>query len=115
MPAGADVELEAVPRADDVHVLLDEAETMAALALVQHLHHPVHHLSLADRPAHMRAVALPGVELVSQTRDADLQLALGPNLLAALGAVVCSRHRDLWHILSTPLFFRGVLWLTPYG
>src|SRR5262245_30022236 len=62
MPAGAHIELETMPRADDVEragaVVDAEAASLGVEPLLGCLHQP----ALADRPALVRAVVAPGVE-----------------------------------------------------
>src|SRR5947209_18348034 len=66
VPAGPDVVLVAVPRADDVQ-LIAEVIAEAALLVVQALDHPVHQRALAHRATEVRAAVLPGIQPAVET------------------------------------------------
>ena len=100
MPAGPQVELVAVPGADDVHVGVRPFLPAAGHVLVEDFLDTGENAPLADRPAHVRAVVLVGIEAVADTEHANLDLAAGDHLAAAilelaLLADIDQRHRRL--------------------
>src|SRR5437016_1701673 len=68
MAAGFDVELPAMPGADDV-LLLRKALSPAGLVRGKHLLDTRDHLALTDRAAVVRALVLVGHELVALAED----------------------------------------------
>src|SRR5262245_30985140 len=74
MAAGADVELEAVPGADDMHLRLGEHLALAGAVVGDDFLDLGDHLALASRAAHVRAMVEIGVELAVELEHADLEL-----------------------------------------
>src|SRR2546430_997721 len=70
MAAGLDVELVAVPWADDVRVGLVEVEHAHPALCVHRLDHPAHDAALAHRAAAMRAPIVPRIELAIDAEHA---------------------------------------------
>ena len=81
-----------------VNVLLRPGESLARLVLGEHFHHPVQDTALADRPALMGAFVLPGVEFPVDEKHADLQVALGDHLAAAILELVLATHIHVSHL-----------------
>src|SRR5262245_38421394 len=75
MLAGAQIELEAVPRANDVLLRLREAHSEARLVRCDMLLDLGHDLALTDRAAHVRAVVLVGDEIAVEIEHCDLDAA----------------------------------------
>src|SRR5579871_6277469 len=71
MPARLNVELIAVPWANDVRMILREGEAEAGLIVRDQLLHAGDDLTLAYRPAHVRADILPGRERTVPAKHAD--------------------------------------------
>src|ERR1051326_2959663 len=97
MPAGAHVELEPMPRADDVERTGAVVDAEAAAGGVEPLLGALHQLSLADRSALVRAVVAPGVERAVDAKHADLDLVVDDDLALAVGAFVLRRDKDFPH------------------
>ena len=75
MEAGADVELEAVPRADHVHLVLENDMPLLVRSGGDDLLDLGDHLALAGRPAHVRAMVEVGEELAAELEHRDLEVA----------------------------------------
>src|ERR1051326_6932508 len=97
MPAGAHVELEPMPRADDVERTGAVVDAEAAAVGVEPLLGALHQLSLADRSALVRAVVAPGVERAVDAKDSDLDLVVDDDLALAVGDFVLARDKDFPH------------------
>src|SRR5262249_44842520 len=97
MPAGAGIELEAVPRADQVQrpVAVVDAEA-AALAVKTFLDAP-HQLPLAHRPALVRAFVAPCEEVIIEPEYADLDVAVDDDPAVARRHLGFARYENFLH------------------
>src|SRR5476651_2193869 len=82
---GADIELESVPRADHVGVVLREHAANARLVVHDGLGRQWQDLALAGGALLMRAIVFIGIELAAQLKNADLDSADVDDLAAGIG------------------------------
>src|SRR5262245_6749026 len=94
--AGLDVELPAVPGADDV-LALGETQPSAGLVGTQLLLDARDNLALADRSAVVRAMVLVGEEAVAPPKDAELEVVHPQHAVATLRELAELAHHDLVH------------------
>src|SRR5579871_7007517 len=83
--ASAQIELPAVPWADDIlahRVVLQGAGLAVG---VHRFQHPVKDAALADRPAAMRTLIVPGNQFTADVEDADLSAVAGNHPALPLG------------------------------
>src|SRR5579871_2242781 len=73
MDAGADIELVAMPGADDVHPRLGEGHALAGAVLGDHLLDLGDHLALTDGATHVWTVVEIGEELAVELEHRDLE------------------------------------------
>src|ERR1700759_4478743 len=106
MRAGADVEFEAVPGADDVRLRLGERHALAGLVLGDDLLDLGDHLALTDRSAHVRTQVEIGVELAVELENPDLEVAEADDLAAGIRKLRRGADIDLTHV-SAPIAFPG--------
>src|SRR5882724_5589400 len=102
MNAGADVELEAVPRADHVHLRLRERHALAGAVVGDDLLDLGDHLALAGWAAHVRTMIEIGVKLAADLEHRDLE-ALEADELAA-GIRELRRRTDVYLTHMFPAF-----------
>src|SRR5882672_6605967 len=107
MPSGLQVELIAVPGADDVRLVLVELQHPGPLLAVDRLDHPLVDAPLADRALSMRALIVPGDELAIDLEYADLDAIAGHDLPAALGQLVDFSDRVGLHCTAAPCVRTG--------
>src|SRR4029077_3892920 len=101
MNAGADVELEAVPRADHVQLRLREEHALAGAVSGDLLLDLGNHLALTRGPAHVRAMIEVGEELAAELEYGDLEPFEANDLSAGIREL---RHRTDIHLTHrTPL------------
>ena len=77
LAAGAQVELPAVPGADDIPVDGVVLQGARLAACVHRLAHPAKDAALTDRPAAMGALIVPGDEFAIDVEDADFGAVAG--------------------------------------
>src|ERR1700759_5655163 len=107
MRAGADVEFEAVPGADDVRLRLGERHALAGLVLGDDLLDLGDHLALTDRSAHVWAQVEIGVELAVELEHPDLEVAEADDFAAGIRKLRRGADIHLTHALpSTHRFSR---------
>src|SRR5580658_2120729 len=97
MTAGAHVELEPVPGTDDVERARTVVDAEAAALRVEALLGALHQLSLADRPALVRALVAPCIERAVDAKDADLYMVVDDDLAPAVRYFVLGRDKDFPH------------------
>src|SRR5262245_39111387 len=95
--AGAHVELEAVPRTDDVQRAGAVVDAEAATLRIEALLDALHQLALADRAALMRALVPPRVIGAVDTEHADLDLVVDDDLALAVRHLGLARDENLSH------------------
>src|SRR6266481_5803584 len=95
MPAGPHVELVAVPGTDDVERIVDIVDPETTALLVEPLFDPLHHATLADRPALVRAFVAPRIKRAIDVEDADLDTVDIDDLALPVGNVRLARHENL--------------------
>lgn len=102
MPAGADIELEAVPGTDDIQRAGAVMNSKATALGIESLLDPLHQLSLADRAALVRAIVAPRVKLAVDAKHADLDLFVDNNLALSIGHLVREGDKNLSHAVLGP-------------
>src|SRR5215470_13481373 len=95
--AGAHVELEAVPRTDDVQRAGAVVDAEAATLRIEALLDALHQLALADRAALMRAVVSPRVIGAVNAEHTDLDLVVDDDLALAVRHLGLARDENLSH------------------
>src|SRR4051812_35185587 len=96
MAAGLDVELPAVPGADNV-ALLREPQPLAGLVGRQFLLDARNHLALTNRAAVVRAMVLVGEQLVALPEDAEFEAVDLQHAVVAFRELAEFAHHDLAH------------------
>ena len=109
------MELVAVPRADDVHVVLVEGLAEIDAVLADQVDHLRHTQPLAGRSALVRAEIAIGVVFSGVADDADLDRpglasaarppsAISPSLQTSTSAISYVSFFTYWHLTTVPLF-----------
>src|SRR5262245_41796738 len=97
VPAGTHVELEAVPRADDVQRAGAVMDAEAAALRVEAFLDALHQLALADRAALVRALVAPRIVGAVDAEHADLDLVVDDDLALAVRHLALACDEKLSH------------------
>src|ERR1700682_6203339 len=97
MPAGLQVELPAVPRADDVLFLVVILQHPGVAVVVERLLDPAVDAALADRALQMGALVVPGDQLAIDLEHADLGSVAGDHLATAVVELVEAPYHVGFH------------------
>ncbi|HEY4921817.1 MAG TPA: hypothetical protein VII40_17070 [Xanthobacteraceae bacterium] len=97
MTAGTHVELEPVPGTDDIERARTLVDAEAAAVGVEALLGSLHQLSLADRPALVRALVAPRIERAVHAEDADLYIVVDDDSAPTVRYFVLGRDKDFPH------------------
>src|SRR5712691_1103097 len=98
MAAGPQVELPAVPRADDVLALRVVLQHPGFAVFIHRLADLTVDAALTDRPAAMGALIVPRNELAIDVEDADLGAVAGNHPPLSLGQFVDPPHHEGFHL-----------------
>lgn len=77
---------------------LNELKSTALFVLIEHFIHPVYDFSLANWPTGMRAIALPGEELITQSEHADFQISFSDDAPFTVRDLVNLRDKNFCHV-----------------
>src|SRR5579883_103270 len=103
MAASAHVELESVPRADDVERAGAIMDAEAAAVGIEPLLGALHQLALTDGTALVRAIVAPSIKRAVHAEDADLDVVVVDDDLApAIRYLMLVRDKDFLHNSIVP-------------
>lgn len=103
MPAAAQVELPAMPGADQMRRAGDVVDAQATPLRIEPFLDARHQAALADRPALVGAFVAVGQDGAIDPKQADLDFADGDDFASAFGDVFLTRHPDLPHADRSPV------------